>query len=117
MQYYINAKTSTQTHLFHSAKPIWYKDIRPPKLLYFNFYEAHIIGATILIASLINLAFDQPGKHHMASSTVEPDQTKTTSTTTDTMLRLFKSHLISLASGFSTMNDALNFSVKDILYN
>jgi hypothetical protein len=114
LQYYFNAKTSTQTHLIHGAGPIWYKDVIPPKLIYFNFHEAHIIGATILITSLIDLAFEHPNEHHPVSSTVEPDRTKTTSTTTDITLRLFKCHLVSLAAGFSTMNDALKFSVKDI---
>ena len=100
----INAKTSSQTYLIHGAGPIWYKDVIPPKSLYFNFHEAHIIGATILIDS----AFDHPDEHRVTSSTP---------TTTDITLCQFKNHLISLAAGFSTMNDALNFSVKDILYN
>ena len=108
LRYYVNAKTSSQTHLIHGAGPIWYKDVIPPKSLYFNFHEAHIIGATILIASLIDSAFDHPDEHRATSS--KP-------TSTDNTLRQFKNHLISLAAGFSTMNDALNFSVKDILYN
>ena len=64
--------------------------------------------SNFLIASLIDSVFDHPDKHRATSS--KP-------TTTDNMLRQFKNHLISLAAGFSTMNDALNFSVKDILYN
>jgi hypothetical protein len=69
LPYYINAKTSSQTHLINGTRPIWYKDVIPPKLLYFNFHKAHIIGATILNTSLINSAFDHPDKHRVTSST------------------------------------------------
>ena len=37
LRYYINAKISTQTHLVHGAGLVWYKDVIPPKMLYFNF--------------------------------------------------------------------------------
>jgi hypothetical protein len=36
---HINAKISTQMHLIHDAGPVWYKDVIPPKTLYFNFGE------------------------------------------------------------------------------
>jgi hypothetical protein len=68
--YYINARTSTQTHVIHGAGPVWYKDVTPTKTLYLNFHKSHIIGATVIIDS----AFDHPDEHHFAStSTSSPD--------------------------------------------
>jgi hypothetical protein len=32
LQYYINARTLTQTHLIHGGGPVWYKDVIPSKL-------------------------------------------------------------------------------------
>ena len=115
---------STQTHLIHSAEPVWYKDVIPTKTLYFNFHESHIIGATVFITNLIDSAFNHPNEHHFTSTLAASlDQHMPTSNTTspkkttpaDITLQQFKSHLNSLAASFSMMNDALNFSVQDML--
>ena len=74
IRYCINARMPTQTHLIHSARPVWYKDVIPAKTLYFNFHESHIIGATVFIANLIDSAFDHPDEHQDASSSApSPD--------------------------------------------
>jgi hypothetical protein len=47
------------------------------------------------------------------SNTMPPNKTKPA----NIMLHQFKSLLNSLAAAFSPMNDALNFSLQDIVYN
>jgi hypothetical protein len=75
LRYYIDARTSTQTHVIHGAGPVWYKDVMPAKTLYFNFHESRINGATVFIANIIDLALDPPDEHHFAStSTSSPNQ-------------------------------------------
>ena len=126
LRYYINARTSTQTHVIHSAGPVWYKGVIPTKTVYFNLNESHIIDATVFIANIINSAFDHSDEHHFTStSTASPDGRMPTynimspnrTRPANITLHQFKSHLNSLAAASSTINDALNFSVKDIFYN
>ncbi len=108
----------TQGHMIHGAGLIWYSDAIPSKSLYFNFREAHIIGATVTIANMIDASFNHPDNHNLEILTLKKwKRSNATHTPPDVTLLLFKSHLTSLATGFSAMNDALNFSVADIFYN
>ena len=74
LRYYINMKISTQTHLIHGAGPVWYKDAIPPKTLYFNFQESHIIDTTMIISSMIDAAFDLPHKHQDSPTSTSTPQ-------------------------------------------
>jgi len=74
LHYYINARKSTQTHVIHGTRPVWYKDVIPAKTLYFNFHKSHIMSATVFIANIIDSAFDHLDEHHFTSfSTASPD--------------------------------------------
>jgi len=75
LRYYINARTSTQTHVIHGTMPVRYKDVISAKTLDFNFLEFHIIGATVFFTNIIDSAFIHPDEHHFAStSTASPDR-------------------------------------------
>jgi hypothetical protein len=126
LRYYNSTKISTQMHLIHGSGPVWYTDVIPPKTLYFNFQESHIIGSTMFISSMMDAAFDLPDEHQdipMSMSTppqnksLDKSPTSKTIRLTDHIIRKLKSQLNLLATAFSTMNDALNFSIHDVHYN
>ena len=63
LRYFVNNKISTQTHILHGSGQVWYKDVIPDRMIYFDIPDSHMIGATVFIASMIGAAFDLPDEH------------------------------------------------------
>ena len=102
------AKKTLQILLwYHINSPVWYKDCITP-LVYFTNTEHYLIGATILISSLIEITFDHPYEHQVFPLKKEM--------TTEIVQKLMKK-LTTFVSAFVSMSDSGHFSPQNLCQN
>jgi hypothetical protein len=62
VRYHLNEHVSTMSFHVHRACVPWSDDCISPSI-YYNSTDHYLIGGTIFISSLINVAFDPPCEH------------------------------------------------------
>jgi hypothetical protein len=89
----------------HGAYASWYEDCITPSV-YFTNVDHYLIGATILVSSLIDISFDHPYEHQNVPSKKEK---------TSDIVQQLKKQMSTLASAFVAMSDSGHFTPQKLV--